>query len=702
MEQHKAIFKRLYIVFFLICLFAVGIIFKLVTTQFVEGNRWISKANTQTTIIRNIPAVRGNIYASGGSLLATSVPIYEVRWDPNVEALTDEYFAEYVDSLAMAMADMFQNKSAMTYKRDFIKARNSGTRYFLIGRNVNFNQLKAIRQFPILKRGKYKGGLIIHQQNKRKKPFRALASRTIGYEREGVKPVGLEGAYSKTLSGVNGKRLMQKIAGGIWMPINDENEVEPEDGSDIITTLDVNIQDVAHNALKKQLEKHSADHGCVVLMEVETGNVKAIVNLTRGNDGQYYEKYNYAIGESTEPGSTFKLAAYMVALEDGYIDIDDTINTGNGKYQFYDTYMYDSHEGGFGTLTVKDAFALSSNIAVAKIVSKYYNRNPQAFIDRLYKMNLHMPLGIEIFGEGKPQIKSADDPSWSGISLPWMSHGYEVQMTPLQILAFYNAVANDGVMVKPKFAEEIRKYDKVIETFDPVVVNEAICSKATIKKVHQMLNSVVEYGTARNLRNSNYPIAGKTGTAQIANAKYGYSYESKVSHQASFCGYFPSDNPKYTCIVVVNAPSQNVYYGNLVAGPIFKEIADKVYASSVGIHSQLTETISSSKIRIPVSKNGALADITTVFNEIGVKSTVNTEAEFVSSKTGSTNVELYGRKIIEGLVPNVLGLNLKDAVYLLENAGLIVEINGRGTVKKQSIKSGLKVLREMKITIELV
>ena len=437
-------------------------------------------------------------------------------------------------------------------------------------------------------------------------------------------------------------------------------------------------------------------------MEVETGNVKAIVNLTRGNDGEYYEKYNYAIGESTEPGSTFKLAAYMVALEDGYIDIDDTINTGKGKYQFYDTYMYDSHEGGFGTLSVKDAFALSSNIAVAKIISKYYNRNPQAFIDRLYKMNLHMPLGIEIFGEGKPQIKSADDPSWSGISLPWMSHGYEVQMTPLQILAFYNSVANDGVMVKPKFAEEIRKYDKVIETFDPIVVNEAICSKATIKKVHEMLNAVVEYGTARNLRNSNYPIAGKTGTAQIANAKYGYSYESKVSHQASFCGYFPSDNPKYTCIVVVNAPSRNVYYGNLVAGPIFKEIADKVYASSVGSHSQLTETISSSKIRIPVSKNGALTDIIAVFNEIGVKNTVNTEAEFVSSKTGPTNVELYGRKIIEGLVPNVLGLNLKDAVYLLENAGLVVEVNGRGTVKKQSIKSGLKVQREMKITIELV
>ena len=702
MEQHKAIFKRLYIVFFLVCLFAVAVIFKMLSTQFIEGEHWTSKANTQTTIYRNIPAVRGNIYASGGSLLATSVPIYEVRWDPNVEALTDEYFAEYVDSLAMVMAVMFQNKSAMAYKMDFVKARNSGSRYFLIGRNVNFNQLKAIRQFPILKRGKYKGGLIIHQQNKRKKPFRALASRTIGYEREGVKPVGLEGAYSKTLSGVNGKRLMQKIAGGIWMPINDENEIEPEDGSDIITTLDVNIQDVAHNALKKQLEKHSADHGCVVLMEVETGNVKAIVNLTRGNDGEYYEKYNYAIGESTEPGSTFKLAAYMVALEDGYIDIDDTINTGKGKYQFYDTYMYDSHEGGFGTLSVKDAFALSSNIAVAKIISKYYNRNPQAFIDRLYKMNLHMPLGIEIFGEGKPQIKSADDPSWSGISLPWMSHGYEVQMTPLQILAFYKSVANDGVMVKPKFAEEIRKYDKVIETFDPIVVNEAICSKATIKKVHEMLNAVVEYGTARNLRNSNYPIAGKTGTAQIANAKYGYSYESKVSHQASFCGYFPSDNPKYTCIVVVNAPSRNVYYGNLVAGPIFKEIADKVYASSVGIHSQLTETISSSKIRIPVSKNGALTDIIAVFNEIGVKNTVNTEAEFVSSKTGPTNVELYGRKIIEGLVPNVLGLNLKDAVYLLENAGLVVEVNGRGTVKKQSIKSGLKVQREMKITIELV
>jgi cell division protein FtsI (penicillin-binding protein 3) len=701
MDQQKAILRRLYIVFFLICLFAFGVAFKLVSIQLIEGDKWISRASNQTTVYKSIPAVRGNIYASGGSLLATSVPIYEVRWDSQIKALSDDEFNIQVDSLSIELAQLFKDKTPLAYKRELVEARNSGSRYHLVKRNVNYNQLKKIKEFHIFRRGKYKGGFIYHQQNKREKPFRALAARTIGYERDGVKPVGLEGAYSATLSGINGRRLMQKIAGGVWMPINDENEIEPKDGADIITTIDLNIQDVAHHALKRQLEKQSADHGCVVLMEVNTGNVKAIVNLTKGADGEYYELYNYAIGESTEPGSTFKLPAYMVALEDGYIDIDDTISTGNGKYKFYDTYMYDSREGGYGTLTVKDAFAFSSNIAVAKIISKYYSKNPQAFIDRLYKMNLNKPLDIEIFGEGKPQIKSADNNSWSGISLPWMSHGYEVQQTPLQILAFYNAVANDGVLVKPKFVEEIREYDKVIEVFDPIVINPAICSKATIKKVKAMLEGVVEYGTAANLRNANYKIAGKTGTAQIANAKYGYKYESKVSHQASFCGYFPADNPKYSCIVVVNAPSRNVYYGNLVAGPIFKEIADKTYATSVEIHDELAYIKHSSKTRIPVSKNGHLKDITKVFEEMDITTKINDGSEMVISSTGDKQVQLYGRKISKGLVPNVMGMDLKDAVYVLENAGLNVKVLGKGTVKSQSIPNGRKIEKGAEIILEL-
>lgn len=701
MDQQKAILRRLYVIFGLLMLFALAVGFKLVSIQVVEGKKWVSKANSQTTVYKNIPAVRGNIYASEGSLLATSVPIYEVRWDSQVKALTDEFFNQEVDSLSIALADLFQDKTALAYKKDLVEARNSGARYHLIKRNVNYNQIKALKEFPIFRKGKYKGGIIYHQQNKRKKPFRVLAARTIGYEREGIQPVGLEGAYSQILSGVNGKRLMQKIAGGVWMPINDENEVEPQDGADIITTIDLNIQDVAHYALKKQLELHSADHGCVVLMEVATGNVKAIVNLSRSEDGEYYERYNYAIGESTEPGSTFKLPAYMVALEDGYVDIDDTIATGKGKYQFYDTYMYDSREGGYGTITVKDAFAYSSNIGVAKLISQHYGKNPQAFIDRLYKMNLNKPLGIEIFGEGKPRIKSADDKSWSGISLPWISHGYEVQLTPLQILTFYNAVANSGVMVKPKFVEEIREYDKVIEEFEPEVINPAICSKATIKKVKEMLEAAVEYGTASNLKNSNHKIAGKTGTAQIANAKYGYSYESKVSHQASFCGYFPADKPQYSCIVVVNAPSRNVYYGNLVAGPIFKEIADKVYATSVAIHDELAYENHSSSTRIPVSKNGALKDVSKVFDAFGVRSKIQSASEMVISSTGTEEVVLYGRSIKDGLVPNVLGMNLKDAVYVLENLGMNVNVVGKGTVKRQSIPNGYKVQKGSTITIEL-
>lgn len=701
MNQQKTILRRLYVVFFVITLFSIAIVVKLSTIQFVEGDRWVERANSLTTVYKNIPAVRGNIYASGGSLLATSVPIYEVRFDPNVEALTDEIFYAELDSLTIQLSQLFKDKTAFEYKKRIVEARNNGSRYLLIKRNVNYNELKKLRKFPIFRRGRYKGGLVFHQQNKREKPFRLLASRTIGYEREGVQPVGLEGAYSQVLSGVNGKRLMQKIAGGVWMPINDENEVEPQDGADVITTIDVNIQDVAHYALKKQLEKHDADHGCVVLMEVKTGNVKAIANLSRGQDGNYYERYNYAIGESTEPGSTFKLPAYMVALEDGYIDIDDSVQTGKGKYQFYDTYMYDSREGGYGTITVKDAFAYSSNIAVAKLISQYYGKNPQAFIDRLYNMNLNEKVGIEIFGEGSPRIKSADDPTWSGISLPWMSHGYEVQLTPLQILTFYNAVANDGVMVRPKFVQEIREYDKVLESFEPVVINESICSKKTIYKVKEMLEAVVEYGTASNLRNANYKIAGKTGTAQIANSKYGYKYESRVSHQASFCGYFPADNPKYSCIVVVNAPSRDVYYGNLVAGPIFKEIADKVYATSIEIHDELTPQPITSLTRIPVAKNGDYHDLQTIYQSIGVPSKVHNEADFVVAITGKENVELYGRKYSKHMIPNVQGMDVKDAIHLLENLGVGVEVSGKGTVKKQSIPSGRIIEKGMTIKLEL-
>jgi len=704
-QERKNVIRRIYLVYLVLIVFSLAIISKIIQIQLVEGEKWIQKAESHSTRFKDIEAVRGNIYASDGSLLATSIPNYEIRWDAMTDALTDDIFEENIDSLSDCLAKLFKDRSAEEWEFKLRKARENGDRYHLIKRKVRYNELKALRSFPIFSKGQYKGGFIYLQQNKRERPFQVLAARTIGYSRDGIKPVGLEGAYDKVLNGLSGRRLMQKIAGGVWMPINDKNELEPEDGADLYTTIDINIQDVAEKALLEQLKKQDADHGCVVLMEVATGEVKAIANLTRTKNGGYYEIYNYAVGESTEPGSTFKLASYLAAIEDGFIDITDSIDTEKGKYMFYDTPMYDSHKGGFGKITVKRAFEVSSNIAVAKIINRYYGKQPQKFIDRLYKIGLNKPLGLEIYGEGTPNIKSSNDPSWSGISLPWISHGYEVALTPLQILSLYNAVANDGSFVKPRFVREIKKMGKSLERFDSQVINEKICSDRTLAKLQTMLEGVVENGTAKNLRNANYKIAGKTGTAQIANDKYGYRYKSKVSYQASFCGYFPADNPKYSCIVVVNAPSRNVYYGNLVAGPIFKEIADKVYAQSIDIHEELKKSdqiASSGSVEFPISKNGYTKDLEKIFNELRVPYEFRSAGStWTVTKTGDKKVEFYRRAIDSRLVPDVRGMNAQDAVYILENLGMYVKMRGSGAVKKQSIAPGEQISAGQKIELQL-
>lgn len=695
--------KRTYFVYTLLVLFGLAIFSRIVIIQFVEGDKWEKLANSHTLSQRKIDAVRGNIYAADGSLLATSIPRYEVRFDCNAEAINDELFKKNIDSLSFCLNKIIPEKSAKKWKQELTTARNNGERYHLIQRNLSYTDLKEIRQFPIFNRGRFRGGFIYIQNNRREKPFQLLASRTIGYHRDAIKKVGLEGAYDQVLSGVSGMRLMKKIAGGIWMPVSDDNEIEPEDGSDIITTIDINIQDVAESALLEQLNKQEADHGCVILMEVKTGEIKAIANLTRTPSGKYWESYNYAVGESTEPGSTFKLASLIAAIEDGYVDIDDSIETGKGVYKFYDQKMYDSHAGGFGTITVQRAFEVSSNIAVAKIINDNYGAKPQQFIDRLYKMNLNQKLGLQIFGEGTPRIKSANDPTWSGISLPWISHGYEVALTPLQILTFYNGVANDGKLIKPRFVREIKKMGKTVKTIEPQIINPAICSQRTIEKAKIMLEGVVENGTARNLRNANYKIAGKTGTAQIYNAKYGYKYETNVSYQASFVGYFPADNPMYSCIVVVNAPSKNVYYGNLVAGPIFKEIADKVYATSIQIHEELKNLpMADNQIKNPVSANGNRSDLETVFAELGVKTTSKgEESTWAATQTGSDKVTLYKRIIRNNEVPNVVGMDLKDAIFILENLGITVEFEGNGIIKEQFPTAGTPLNNVESIKIKM-
>ncbi len=699
-DLKKDIMWRIYIVYVSVFLFATLVLYKVFHIQISEGEHWRQKSQALTIAQKDIEAVRGNIYAADGSLLATSVPIYEIRMDVNSDAITEDVFNEHVGSLAESLSDLFKDKSAAQYKMELQKARKNGARYHLIKRNVTYTQLKKLKTFPLFEKGKYKGGFIYVQQNRREKPFKLLAERTIGYDRPGIQPVGLEGAYSSYLRGQNGKKLMQRITGNMWMPLNDENEIDPRDGSDVFTTIDINIQDVAEHALLTQLQLHEADHGCVVLMEVKTGEIKAIANLKRLPNGEYYEGYNYAIGESTEPGSTFKLASLICALEDGFVDIEDIVDTYNGKVNYYDRTMHDSHEGGYGKITVQRSFEVSSNVAISKIVTNAYSKNPRQFTERIQAMNLGSKLNLEIAGEGAPKIKKPGDADWYGTTLPWMSIGYELRLTPLQILTFYNAVANNGEMVKPRFVKYIMNKGKLVKEVKTEVINKKICSTETIKKAQQMLEGVVENGTARNLKNPVYKIAGKTGTAQIANDKYGYKYQSKVSHQASLVGYFPADNPTYSCIVVVNAPSRNVYYGNLVAGPIFKEVADKIYARSIHIHDELNKEYYADKTKIPVSKSGYSPELKTVFAELKIKTTPVND-EWVKTHASEKKVEVRTKKIEPNRVPNVVGMGLKDALYLLENAGLYVRFTGNGMIKKQSVQPGAAIQKGSVIELEL-
>lgn len=703
MSVKKEILFRFGLVYVVLGLLGLAIIGKVLIIQFVEGNELRAKAKTITFRDITIEPVRGDVCAIDGRLLATSVPYFEIRMDLKAAGLTDELFHTNIDSLAICLAKHFGDKSRYTYKSELVNARKFGrnNRYYPVSpRLVNYLELKEIKQFPLFRLNSNVGGFIPVQVNQRIKPHASLAARTIGTVNESGVAVGIEGAYDKILRGKAGISTRQRTTGNTWVEVNSGIQVEPEDGLDVITTLDVTLQDVAEKALREQLHNHEAIHGTVVLMEVSTGNIKAIANLKRNSNGTYNEAFNYAIGEGAEPGSTFKLASLVALIEDGFVSLEDSVDTGNGTTKYYDQIITDSKAGGYGKISVKEVFEYSSNIGITKLVTDNYAGNESKFIDRLYSMNLNKPLGVPIKGEAKPYIKYPGDKLWSGVSLPMMSIGYEVKLTPLQILTFYNAIANDGRMVKPKFIHSIRRHGSTEKMFRTEVINPSICSRRTLNKVHEVLEGVVENGTARNLRNANYKIAGKTGTAQIARGRSGYRDEAGVSHQASFVGYFPADNPKFSCIVVVNSPSRSVYYGNLVAGPIFKEIADKVYATNpdwfpeVSTNPELTQ--------LPESKSGFKDQLKVVFSDLEIPFTDEApNNHWTSTWRNNELVELKDRKIVENLVPNVSGMCLKDALFLLENAGLDVVINGRGTVRGQSILPGVRVKDGDRIVLEM-
>ncbi|MFT7330041.1 MAG: cell division protein FtsI (penicillin-binding protein 3) [Roseivirga sp.] len=659
--EKKNILNKLYIVFVFLTLFFIAIIAKLTNIQYTEGDKYRGISDKLTIKRHIIPANRGNVYADNGSLLATSMSRFEIRMD----ALTvdPEVFEEDILALSIELSGML-GKPSSYYNQLIRNARKNKNRYLLITRNLGYLDYQRMKKFPIFNRGMYKGGFIAEQSTKREHPFGKIAERTIGYDDYRGGP-GIEGAYKKYLRGKPGRRLKQRIAKGNWKPINDNNELEPQDGRDIITTINVNIQDIAHHSLLRQLEYYEAEHGCVVVMETKTGEIKAISNLGKSKNGKYYERLNYAVGESHEPGSAFKLMAMVVALETKVIDTSTIVDTGNGKYRIYGRNISDSQRGGHGEISAARALEVSSNIGFARIIDENFNTKPEIFINALKKMNLHETLGLPIKGEGKPIIPSPGDEIWSKNALPSIAYGYNLQLTPLQTLTFYNAIANDGVMVKPRFVKEIRSWNKRVEKFEKEVINPKICSQETINKVQDILKNIVVRGTGEKLYDKDFSMAGKTGTARVDYAN-NQEWQKDRKYISSFTGYFPAEDPKYSCIVVIHKPNfSKGYYGADVSGPVFKDIAHKIYRDAL------------------------------VLEEID-----NVEPEFASV---NSDYENYYETSLETLrsIPNVKGMAAMDAVSILENLGLIVQYFGNGKVKKQSLKSGDKIIKGSIIKLEL-
>ena len=647
-------------VFIVISLFLIAIVVRLTNIQFADGDKYKSMSEQLTLRNDTIFANRGNVFSADGSLLATSMAQYEIRMDTyTVDA---KVFEENIRALSTELSKML-GESVSHWETKIRKARNNKNRYLFIARKLGYTDYLKIKSFPIFNLGMYKGGFIAEQSTVRAHPLGKVAERTIGYDDYRGAP-GIEGAYRDYLRGKYGWRMKQKIAKGQWKPINDNNEKEPIDGKDIVTTIDVNIQDIAHHSLLRQLEFYNADHGCVVVMETKTGEIKAISNLGKTSDGKYYEKRNYAVYESHEPGSAFKLMALVAALELGAIDTNTVVDTGNGRYRMYGRYINDSRTGGYGEITAGKALEVSSNIAFARLIDENFNSNPEKFINQLKKMHLDKKLNLPIKGEGSPEIPGPGDSKWSKNALPSISYGYNLSLTPLQTLTFYNAIANNGEMIKPLFVKEIRSRDHQVQVFEKEVIDPAICTPETLKKVQDLLQKVVLYGTGKKLYSEDFSMAGKTGTARTE--YWMDDWDKNRRYISSFTGYFPAENPKYSCIVVIHKPKvETGFYGADVSGPVFKDIAQKIYIS-----------------------NHILNEVD---NQIPHFEGVN--KNFDSYFTMS-NKEYNS-------IPNVKGMAGMDAISFLENLGLKVKAEGNGKVIEQYPEEGQKIEKGLTVILKL-
>ena len=668
MKDHKkSILTKFYIVAAFMTLLLFSVVFRVVNIQYVEGDKYRQMSKDLTQKPFTIYANKGNVYAADGNLLATSMSKFTIRMD--VMSVDAKVFERDVKALSKSLAGFF-GKSTGYYEQKLRNARKLKNRYLFIAKDVGYNDYIQVKQFPIFKLGVFKGGFIAEQKTVRAHPIGKIAERTIGYS-DDRGDAGIEGAFAEEMQGLDGSRLKQKIGKGQWKPINNVNEQEPIDGFDVITTIDVNIQDITHHALLRQLEYFEADHGCAVVMETATGEIKAISNLGRTKQGKYFEKRNYAVWESHEPGSTFKLASLMAALEDKVIDTATVVDTEKGRIFIHRRKVEDSERGGYGKISAARVFEVSSNVGIVKLIREHYDDKPEKFIKHLENFGLTKKIGLPIKGEGKPIVYTPKDRAWNKISLEWMSWGYGVSVTPMQTLMLYNAVANDGEMVKPRFIKELRKENRIEKVYEKEVINPQIVSPETIKQMKKIMENVVIKGTADNIYSPDFSMAGKTGTAKKFVPRHvnekgdtisaGYSNKRYV---ASFAGFFPVDEPKYSCIVVIHDPlKKKGYYGATVAAPVFKEIAQKIYTS------------------------------TPVQNEV-VPEEFNAQ---MIQDSYSQNVESLDDK----KVPNVKGMPAMDAISILENVGLKVKVEGVGKVRRQSIRKGTPIRKGTTIVLKL-
>jgi cell division protein FtsI (penicillin-binding protein 3) len=684
---------RVYAVTAVVILIAFVIFLKAFTLVTREGERWRKEADKRYIQNREVPGERGNILADDGSLLATSIPYFEVRMDFAADGLTKEEFVGGMDSLAYYLSSYLtpQLNNFDEWRTYLWQHFRSQSRYEMIAKDLTADQINVVKTFPIFRGGRSNGFVSI-RSNRREHPFKMLGLRTLGYTKDDLK-VGLEGSYDKDLSGGKENVPMIKAGNDVWIPLQDLTDIEPRNGDDIVTTLDINTQDITQSALIRTCELHQAEHACAIVMEVKTGKIKAISNVSRTKDG-WWEDYNYAVVTRIEPGSTFKLASMLALLEEKAVRLSDTVDIEGGRKQYFEEVLEDHERTSKRLITVKEAFSASSNVGISKLVFNYFNDKRGTYIQHLKDFYLTTPTGIDLEGEPSPYIKNPDNASdqWSGTTLPWMSVGYELQITPLQLLTFYNAVANNGTMMKPYLVSEIRRYGSTVKTFKQTVVKEKIASQEALSQARELLESVIELpiGTGFPLRTNQYRFAGKTGTAQL-----NYSKEKgkvhKGGYQGAFAGYFPAENPIYSCIVVVSKPKTG-FYGGVVAAPVFREIADKMMASNVALSEPMNERGKPvpSPALLP-DDVGYKTDLLKMLQNVGLRHEIygNKEDEWAFLRARSDTLNVLPRQTMTNkMVPSVVGMGLKDALYILENRGLRVNFSGHGKVVTQSLTPG--------------